>query len=332
MGRLSAIVVLMVALGLMSCKGGDTFIRQSGSEFFTVDFNPDYLDVLWVVDDGSSMNVNQAKLVAEASRFFERLDQSTAQYRMAIISADTEYAKGKLKPDGALPLTKNYGTSQQRSQSFATLLSQVINLRTGAEANGLGASLMALNSTFTPIAGAPLVVVYLSDREDHSEIANQDAVDYYAAELIKIKGKKELLRVYSINLKNLNGQPKTELNRCTSIDQAEIDVLNHFSGIQPTFEDRYFRLADKLGGQKADLCGPFASLINLESLRLKELPTRFLLKTKPKAGSIEVKISRGSEQVPASQWRYDSTTNEIVFAQPPPAGTTLFVTFDPSGI
>jgi hypothetical protein len=331
MWRLGFAVGLLLSLWLVGCKGQDNFIQQSASEFFTVDFNPDYIDVLWVVDDRSPMNNIKTKLVAEASRFFERLDGSTAQYRMGIISADSRFAKGQLKPDGAgVILTKNYGTVQQRSQSFGSILAQVINLHTGGEANGLAASLMALRSTFMTVPGAPLVIVYISDGDDHSEIANREAVDYYAEELTKIKGKKELLRIYSINLKELAGQPKSDTNRCTTLDQAEIDVLSHFSGSQPTFEDRYFRLADKLGGEKAELCGSFASLINLDGLKLKELPNRFRLKTRPNPKTIHVTLFRGEEALPVPAWTYEPATNEIVFSVTPPAGTTVYVSFDSS--
>jgi hypothetical protein len=330
MWRLGFAVGLMLSLLLVSCKGQDNFIQSAASEFFTVDYNPDYLDVLWVVDDRSPMNDARAHLLTQARAFFERLDASTAQYRMAIISADSEYAKGRLKPDGGgVIFTKNYGTVEQRSQSFGTIFSQVINLHTGAEANGLAASLMALESTFVPIAGVPLVVVYLSDGDDHTTINGQDAVDYYSEELLKIKGgKKDLLRVYSFNLKELNGAPKTTTNRCTTLDQAEIDVLSHNGASQPTFEDRYFRLADKLGGEKSDLCGPFASLVSLEGLRLKELPNRFQLKSQPKPSSIQVSIFRGDESLTVPQWTYEVATNEIVFAQTPPAGTTIYVSFE----
>lgn len=329
MWRLGFAVGLVLSLWLVGCKGSDNFVTQGVSEFFTVDFNPDYLDVLWVVDDRSPMYSNRTKLIDQATQFFTRLDQSTANYRMGIISADSRYAKGKLKPDGAIPLTKNYGTVQQRAQTFASLLSQIVNLHTGAEANGLASSLMALNGSFVPITGVPLVVVYISDGDDHTEIDNQDPVDYYAAELLKIKGgNKDLLRVYSINLKELNGAARTETNRCTTIDQAEIDVLPHFSGPQPRFEDRYFRLADKLGGEKADLCAAFASLIRLEGLKLKELPKRFRLKGKPRPETIRVSLVRGDVPVPVGPWTYDISTNEIVFRDTPPAGTTLYVTFD----
>ncbi len=334
MWRLGFAVGLVLSLLLVSCRGDDQFILSAASEFFTVDYNPAYVDVLWVVDDRSPMSNMKAQLVAEASKFFERLDANTSNYRMGIISADSQYAQGRLKPDGGgVILTKNYGTVQQRSQSFGSILSQVINLHTGASANGLQASLQALGSTFIPVTGAPLVVVYVSDGEDHSEISGQDAVDYYASELTKIKGgNKALLRVYSINLKALAGAAKSSANRCTTLDQAEIDVLSHFGASQPTFEDRYFRLADKLGGEKADLCGPFASRISLDALKLKELPSRFKLKSQPKSTSLKVTLFRGETELAVPAWRYEPATNEIVFAAAPEAGSTIYVSYDQSGV
>ena len=311
----------------------DSFLSSASSQTFVQDFNPEFIDILWVVDDRSPMYRNRARITSEATKFFERLDAYGAQlgskYRMGIISTDARSGRaGRLKPDGQpVILTNELGTPAQRSQSFNNIFSQVINLKTSADGKGFQAAVAALDSTFVSDPAIPLIMVYISDSNDVSDLPDgeTDGVAYYADEFSRFKNNPELISVYSINYRELeSGEAKNQdTNRCATFDRADIDI-------DPNFVHRYFDLADHFGGDTADLCGSFADLIQIRGLTLRDLPRRFKLNRVPALDSISIEVLRNGEAVAFPPWSFDSATNEIVFETVPPQGTTIIVTFNPA--
>lgn len=312
-GIIGASVVLLL---VTSCGSEEAFIETGVTDYFVQDFNPEMIDVLWVVDDRSQMSFYQSSnsnLIEEARKFFIRLDATASrQYRMAFTNVS---GSTSLRPS-ANPaiLTKNLGSVAERADYFRSIFGQVLNLRTAAENNGFLSAYNVLSSTFVPTANVPLVVVFISDGDDKSS-ASGDAVETFASALLSAKqNKSELLRVYSVNYTQ-SGQ------RCFTHFLADID--------QAGFQNRYFRLADRLGGATGDVCGSWSSQIDLSGLRLRELPKRFKLTKVPKDDSLRVSIvspSRGYETFP---FKYDATTNEVYFDTAPPEGSTVTCTYHP---
>lgn len=325
-----SLIFLGTAVVLSSCSQKESFLTSGSSQFIVQDLNPAYLDILWVVDDRSPMNLVRDHLVSEASNFFVRLDGIPGNYQMGITTMDMLRNRGALKPAGTV-LTKKLGTLAERVQVFENLLSQIINLQTGAENKGFAATLLSLNQHFTPRAGVPLVLVFISDGDDFSSfssVTNQDAVDYFAAQILSLKGNKEdLVKAYSINYVPLTSSTSISDARCATRNNADIDKAG--SGAvradgSPWFQNRYFRLAQKLKGDTADLCSSFASKIDLSGLRLKALPNRFRVEgtvTNPSLLSVTVNDRTGqSVNIP---WTFDSRTNEVVFQTAPPEGSSI---------
>jgi len=294
-------------------------------------YNPKYLDILWVVDDRSPMsdikiNLGTDHLVEEATKFFTTLDNITAKYRMAITTsnADSRFDVGSLMPKGqGVILSKNIGTLDERKSLFSSLISNVINLKTGAKSCGFTAALAALTGPFKPVKNVPLVIVFISDSDERSSV-DGDAVDYFASKFIELKdGRRDLIKIYSINYFPLNNEVPENIfkKRCATVTTADIDVY-------PNFQDRYFRMVDKFPfGGKADLCGNFADSIDLSGLSLRELTNRFKLSNKVNVDSLEVKITKEGSQIPSPAWKFDSNSNEIVFDVPPPEGSTIYVLY-----
>lgn len=126
------------------------------------------------------MTLVRDHLVSEASNFFVRLDSIPSNYQMGITTMDTLRNRGALRPAGTI-LTKKTGSLAERLNVFETLLSQIINLQTGAENTGMAATLLSLNNHFKPRAGVPLVLVFISDGDDFSNfssVTSQDSVDF----------------------------------------------------------------------------------------------------------------------------------------------------------
>lgn len=325
------VVTTLILLSVLASCGDDSEFTQQGlTESFVQSFNPPYVDILFMVNDRSPMHRHQEQVFEQAKQFFARLEAIPDQYRMAIVSHDMEISNGRLQPRDnpfIIEKKKGVGTADQRASIFKNLLGLAINLRTGAVDRGLESVWTALNLYFQPRPNVPLVLVFISDSDDHSEVPSgtADAVEFYKKAVLSLKGgKTDLVRAYSINYLPLNGKPKSDQNRCATFDNADIDL----SG----FQDRYFRFAKELGGvpgDKAtgDLCGPFADLIDLSGLKQLELPRKFKLQGVPAANSLIVSVFKpGGEQVNLP-YTYDPATNEIVFEVAPPEGTTITVTF-----
>ncbi|MEZ4749694.1 MAG: hypothetical protein R3B54_03425 [Bdellovibrionota bacterium] len=311
-----ALYVLSAVL-YVSCSDQASFTRQATTQYFTQDFNPPLLDILWMVEDRSGMTRAKEHIVAEARKFFTRLDTITDDYRMGITTTDVEFNPG-LKFGGTI-LTKNFGTVQQRVTNFAYLISQTINLNTSAYNQGMQSALNVLQGQFIPRAGVPLVLVFISDSEDSRYVSGAPSVASFASSYLSLKGNNlDLLKVFSVNYWDGSS------DRCATQYNSDIDNM-------PGYAARYFDLADTLGGEKADLCESFGDMIDLQGLRLKELPKRFLLSGKPNPTSLQVKVSLGNQVLPGYTYIYDLGTNEIVFDITPPEGSTIQVTYLPAG-
>jgi len=324
---LTAVIAALALFALASCQS-DEFVQQAHTEFFVQDYNPEYLDILWVVDDRSPMYFVRDRLVSEARKFFLRLDGSATSYRMAFANVDMRFSPGQLKPDpNPVILTKNSGTAGQRADYFGSILSSLINLNTDSDGRGFESALAVLRGPFQPRAGVPLVVVFISDHDDHSTVpAGQTAVGYYAGELLGLKGDR-LLRVYSVNYEGLaSGEVIDAGTRCATRYSADIDV-------GASFQDRYFGLARyfnaDLGADvgTADLCEDFSAQIDLRGLRQNELPRTFRLESIPDPKTLVVGVTRDGQSVPAPGWTYDVASNEIVFETAPPEGTTIQISY-----
>jgi hypothetical protein len=317
---LSGLIVLLV-----SCQS-DSFKSQALTDNFTQDFNPQYVDVLWVTDDRSPMRDIADRLTAEATALFSRIDGASHDYRMAITTMDRVYNQGQLKPKSSPTiLVKNVGTLEQRNQLFRATFSIDLNLRTDFAARAFETAELTLQKNFIPRAGAPLVLIFLSDGDDTSVVpAGKTAIDHYKSVFLGLKeNRSELVRIYSINYRALEpGEAMSKENRCATYGNADIDKTNG------SFQDRFFKLAEALGGVKSDICQPFSQKIDLSGLKLKELTRRFPLKNRPDPSSLEVSVFfAGGAVVEGLKWSYDAATNELVFETAPPEGTTIQATY-----
>lgn len=323
LGFLPFMVILLFPL---SCADTEKYIQPQTSQVFLQDFNPEFLDILWVIDDRSSLFGYRNKLVTEAKKFFARLDAATNDYQMGFITSDMRFAKGQLKPNGTPAIIKrNVGDVNQRTELFGSVLTQVIvNLQTDGESKGLQAAQASLSKHFSTRAGVPLVLIFISDADDHSDSGDpaKSALDYYADSFRKLKGNNpELLKVYAINY--VSGG-----DRCTdSRYDADIDSARTLPDGSPYFQDRYFKLALELGGETADICSPFSEKISLSGLRLKTLSNRFKLDSKANPATISLNVFRGNEEFKDLKYSFDAATNEIVFDEAPPQGVTIQVSY-----
>jgi len=326
-----SLMIMTAILILSGCAQRESFLSSGRAQAFVQDLNPPYLDILWVIDDRSPMNWVREHLVTEAQNFFVRLDTMSGNYRMGITTMDTLRNRGALKPARTV-LTKNLGTLTERVNVFGNLLSQVINLQTGAENTGFEATLLSLSDHFETRSGVPLVLVFISDGDDFSVFPNStpDSVDQMAAILLSLKGnKEELIKAYSINYVPASSGTNMSDIRCATRNNADIDKAGT-GAIRPTggtwFQDRYFRLARKLKGDTADLCSSFSEKIDLSGLRLKTLPRTFKLDSPVSDSSkLRVVVTDRNGQNLDIPWTLHAASQEVVFQVAPPEGSSIQV-------
>ena len=319
-------LVGVVILGLSACADKAQLLQQTISKKYTQDLNPPLLDILWVLDNRSQFYAasGRANIISEAQKFFTRLDSSTSSYQMGFITADMLVSQGQLQPiSNPIILKKDIGTIDQRVALFSSLLTQVaFNGHTGGENKAFEATEIALGQYFIPRANVPLVLVFLSDSDDHSTVpTSESAVSYFSKKFLSFKGNNSnLLKIYSINYQRLKrGQVIDTTTRCVTEYNADIDL----SG----FQDRFFQIANNLGGGTGNICGAFSQQISLDGLKLKTLGKTFKLDSVPNPSSLQVAVSLNGSPVSNLTWTYDATNNEIVFNQAPPEGSEIDITF-----
>lgn len=313
-------VVLFVCIGvIVSCSNNNKYSAVSQSESFTQNLNPPYLDILWVLDNRSEMYNARTNIIAQTQIFFERLDQSTSEYRMGLITTDMEFAKGQLQPLSApMLLTKNVGTLSERLANFVSLISLPINVYTGGLDQGFLAAQTALQNYFIPRPEVPLVLVFISDSDDRSiPITQTGDVSQFSSSFINIKNSNpNLVKIFAINY-------TSTLDHCATDYNADIT--------QSWFRNRYFRMADFFQGQTADLCSSsFGSDIPLQGLTLGKLATSFTLSGTPNPSTISVSVySNSNTPLTNLPWTYNSANDSIDFTTAPPSGSTIVVNYLP---
>ena len=305
-------VGFLLSLLLVSCKGKDGFTVPGMTESFVQDYNPEVIEVLWVVDTRSNITFPSyfSNLVNEMTHFFSRLDSlASRQYRMAIVNMD---GSGNIQPENTPVLTKNLGNVSQRISNFRSMFGgSKIHLGVSGNNFGFASAANALTKTLIPTSNVPLVVVFVTDGDDKSASAG-DSVENYANFLLSTKNNQsDMLRVYSINYMQAG-------SRCFTQGQADIDN----GGTQT-----YHRLADRLGGSKLDICSSWANTIDLSGLRLKTLPKTFTLSRPAIPDSIHVTVLSSMGVYENVAFTYDAVNNQIVFDTAPPEGSTIQVTY-----
>ncbi len=325
-------VVLIVALLMFGCTSNEQFHASKQSLLINQSYNPPVLDILFMVNDGSPMSRVKEHLFSEATQFFKRLDQIPEQYRLGFINHDMERSAGRLQPlDKPYILEKKVGVGsiEERAKIFKDLLSLVINVQTSPEDRGIQSAFTSLQNHFKPRENVPVVIVFISDRDDKSAVptGTTDVIDYYKTFFLTLKNNRaDLVRVYSINYEPLaTGETVNNSNRCATMYNADIDKAG--------FEDRYFEIAEAFNSSSnvkvtADLCGPFSSLIDLSGLRLKELPRIFPLNAKANPSTLSVKVEKNNQTL-SIPWKYDESTQSIVFETAPPEASQINISYLP---
>ncbi len=266
------------------------------------------VDVLWVIDNSSSMSTEQARVAAGITTFFSWFTLLNLDYHMGVITSDTvnPIYSGRLVGvppyiDGATP-------------SPTAELAEAINVGEEDMGNesGLRAAELALSEPLTSAENlgflrpeARLAVVFLSDEPEQSEY---DAA-YYIAFFQSLKADPTHVLISGIVGETATGCATT----CT-------DVANN---AQPG--DKYIEVVNAFGGVFGSICdcdlSPTLDAIGMATTRYIR---SFILSELPSDSST---IAVFVEGVESTDWTYLQFTNEILFGTPPINGSEVIVRY-----
>ncbi len=323
-GQLFLVILSLVALGNVSCNQNVKFDLPAASNAFAqkIIYN-NKVDILWVMDNSSSMLNHQKNLGSQVPNLVAKLNSLKMDYQMAVVTS----SMGGLNPNGGrftgTPKILNSGSSNLTSE-LATRL--VVGQDGSDNERGLESMETVLSSGYQANEGkgflrsdALLVVIALSDEDDKSKSASS-IVNYYSRFLDSIKqpwidGSRSWVFNF-VGVLTLQGTCTT-----TSLDYKEPGLA-------------FMGLADLSGGTKSSICAADLSpAVSGISARIFQILTDFKLSSKPIESSIVVTIN--NQIIPRSStngWDYIADKNLVRFygASVPAADASLKVDFKPA--
>ena len=253
----------------------ETFTQGSSSKSQTEIFaqntpSKQLIDILWVMDNSGSMRSEQEALGNNFSSFIDHFLSKNIDFKMGIITTDNIVNK-----DDQNKLNLAY--AKKDGVDFKSYFKQKIAVGTRGSANerGLSMSLNFLNAnTSWSRENAYLVIIYISDEEDHSTGTSS----YFVNEIKKHKTNTDLIKL------------------CT--------ITNEWG-------DRYKEVAKATEGFVADIDESFNTVLDDFGELISDLSKSFQLSSNPEVDSINVYVEDVLSS--ADDWSYSSDENNIQF-------------------
>lgn len=255
----------------------DTFTQNTAQE--------GKVDILWVIDDSGSMGDEQNALAYNFNAFIQNFITRNVDFKMAITTTDGRSGRsGQMIGDPAL-LTSTAAAADEAA--FLNNFSNLIRVGTSGSGNEVGlqtsGDFMTQHSSTFLRDDAYLVVVYVSDEEDHSS----STVSSYVDGLKALKTNEGLVKVYSIVTKELVPNKQWE-----------------------TLGTRYIEAAALTGGTSSDIHDDFYNTLSDMGGQILNLLDSFPLSGVPATANISISVD-GVQQ--NTGWAYDSVARVITF-------------------
>lgn len=286
----------LLFLPLVSACSESNLARASATDSFS-QVPSNEVDVLWIVDNSTSMNEEQASVANAAADFTEQLESANMDFHLGVISTDvdpTNANAGKLlgNPPYLTSECRNDGDNSdcQYSQQFQ---SRVLLGTTGSDQEkGLQA---AINATTAPLSetynagflrdDALLMIIILSDENDCSDGGalgtGSTGEDCY-------NGYDQLLPVADL-ARQLRDIKNDTLGSVVMSGIIGPDVVDNCEHAVPG--KRYRTAIDILGGAEADIClADYAPIMQSLGLQASDLISLFQLTHAADVETIEVSV------------------------------------------
>ncbi len=285
------------------------------------------VDLLFVMDNSSSMQDKQAAISQQAPRFIQTALTYNADFHIGVTSTEADktdsadsnsayqgssiYVGGLFGTPGIID-----GTTANPADAFAK------NIKVGTccsdnRESGLESAwdvLRAPANQSAPPQGskaflrdeARLVILAMSDEEDQSH----GTTDFYVDFLNQLKGR------YNAGLVSFNSISGDAQGGCDA------------GGVKADAAPRYFDVDQRTGGKFWSLCtADWAKIADDLSFGAFSGRKQFALSRYADPATLAVTLNAAPEKV-GSDYSYDQPSNSVVFPQAPPAGTTIVAAYD----
>ncbi len=317
------------------------------------------IDVLWVVDNSGSMATSQSNLANNFPSFINKFQEKHYDFQMGVTTTDSYLALPTWNSYyNQSPRPSYYGGHAQAEiawlkdgtfdspSGFAILTPSTPNLNDvfmknamqGINGRGDERSLQSMRTALESAhnagfvrPGAFLSVILVTDEDDFSNDTTT-AYETYVSQLHPISNYVSFLDGLTLS----SGPARRYSVNTISVNDSS--CLNSIYNGAQKIGTRVGQMADATGGVKGNLCGNFATELELISKSIVELSTQFYLNAKPVVSTIRVYVNStivpNVADNPTGGWYYNDTANSIVFKGTaiPPQSASIQVTFDPESI
>lgn len=318
---MTAVLMASAAWAMIGCSDKVNFNLPPATENFAqnVTYN-NKVDILWVVDNSSSMLKHQQNLSAQVPELVQTLNSLKMDYHMAVVTT----SMGGVSPDGGKFIGNPKFVTSATPDLVNTLKNRMIVGEAGSNnERGLESMAASLSTSYLSNEGrgffrddALLVVIALSDEDDKSAVSSP--AKYYTNFLDGIKtpwvdGSRSWVF-------NFIGVLPTSTNCKTFNDYSEAGL---------TFID----MVKTSGGVQESICSTnLSSAVGNIRARIYQILTDFKLSKLPVIESITVTINGNT--IPRSNvngWDYIESLNVVRFygSAVPSADSSIKVDFNP---
>ncbi len=268
------------------------------------------VDILWVIDNSSSMEDDQERLADNFEIFIDNFGNQDVDFKMAIITTDSAANRnlGRALDSVHLKLNRQGFVSQFQNQIKAGDTGSYIEC-------GLSSSLGFLKANPSwPRANAFLVVVYVSDENDSSSMETSEMVcttdqgernepdstdeaisTTYFNSVVGYKSSESLFKAFSIVL-----------------SRTRLPSEPYFSDYNLMKGHRYLKVAQLSGGNSYDIIDDsFETIFRDFGIKIAELSSLFQLQYPAVQSTIEVFVNGVATH--QSDWHYLQGQNAIRF-------------------
>jgi hypothetical protein len=316
----------------------------------------DKMDILWVIDNSSSMTPLQTNLTANFTSFIDNFQTKGYDFHMAVTTSDAYLADTRFRNIPTQSLFRDTNSVGQSSgildilsttQNLANVF--LINATPGANGSGDERALSSIMSALKNNLNAGFLrpdsfmsVIILSDEDDFSSstrpeyswlsnggvpdhsysYAGLDTVNSYVSALDTLTNSTGATRRYNVN----------------AIAVVDQNCLQRHVAVSPSsiVGQRYMSIAGLTNGITGSICDATysTSLINIQK-NIFELATQFYLSRTPVTSTIVVIVAGVTiPQDPTTGWTYNATTNSIIFhgSSAPASGSSIQVNFTPTSL
>jgi len=308
-------VVVIGGLMLASCGSQQQFGLAPAENQFgqNVTYN-DKVDVLWVIDDSTTMGQHQDRVGAQAAYFIDALVRTKLDFNMAIISTDRGQYGGRML---GVPSVLNSRTPNLK-QAFARNIKLPVGSPTErgllSMKDALSPNMLEGQNSGFLRPGAVLVVIFLSDENDQSAGGVGEYIDF----LDQLKP-------------NFPSGAKAWVAHFIGSLSLSPECLQFGPDASPGL--RYMDLVAYSGGIDESICTADLSLA-LTNIRkqILELVTEFRLDREPVIETIRVWVN--GIEIPNdidNGWTYSNRVIRFHGASIPPADAQIKIDYQPKG-